>query len=386
MTIRLFNDSSAVCSVRATITRAFQMGVAVIAMIALSACATTPSATSSPDDPFEPVNRAFFRFNTILDEGILLPVAKAYRFVVPRIAREGVTNFFGNLDDMYSMANNVLQLRPLDAGQNLIRVSFNTVFGFGGLMDIASQLGIEKRYQDFGLTLGHWGVPSGPYLMLPFLGPRTLRDVTNDGVLLYAAPIIHILHDWKWRLVLGYDSIISERANLIDTGDALEGAMLDSYAQVRDAYLQQRQFLLTGKVDYDYGDYDGSDYDTDDEIKAKATNDESDLGVGEDYDTPLTGQSSQTTASPSRAAQGDSHAPKDKSAGDESDLGVGEDYDTTPAASQPEMTAKKAETTPSQNASNPFDSPADANNPNVRKAEQSLEGVMKAEDVEEILE
>jgi len=239
------------------ITRLFQGCAGVMALVALTACATVPS---SPQDPFEPMNREFFQFNMDLDQGVLLPIANVYRAVVPEIARTGVTNFFGNLDDAYSLANNILQLRPTNAGQDLIRVSFNTVFGFGGLLDIASQLGIEKQNQDFGLTLGRWGVPSGPFLMLPFLGPRTLRDVGDDVVLFWGAPIVHVIRDWRWQMVLSYTSILGTRADMIDTEGALEDAMLDPYQQLRDAYLQQRQFMLTGEMPaYDYGEYDGSE-------------------------------------------------------------------------------------------------------------------------------
>ena len=196
-------------------------------MLGVAGCATTK--TSSPKDPFEPMNRQFFQMNTDIDEAILQPMARGYKFIMPDLARQGVSNFTGNLSDAYSFANNVLQLKPTNAGQDFIRVAFNTAFGFAGLMDIAGSLGIEKQNQDFGLTLARWGVKPGPYLVLPLLGPSTVRDSLDHVVLLAYSPSSYIFTDWRGRTAYVYISTLELRAQLMEAEDILDGAMLDRY-------------------------------------------------------------------------------------------------------------------------------------------------------------
>ncbi len=139
---------------------------------ALSGCAIGPDRR----DPFEPWNRKVMQFNEDVDRIALKPVATAYKDVVPPLVRTGVSNFFGNLSDAWSAVNSALQFKAQHAAENLMRFSVNTFFGLGGLLDIASEAGIERHREDFGQTLGRWGVPAGPYMMLPLLGPSTLRD------------------------------------------------------------------------------------------------------------------------------------------------------------------------------------------------------------------
>ncbi len=178
-------------------------------------------------------------FNETVDKAVLKPVATAYTDVLPSPVRTGVNNFFANLGDAWSFVNNVLQLRAEPALNSLVRFNVNTFFGLGGVLDIATEMRIERSKQDFGLTLARWGVPSGPYLVLPFRGPSTLRDTA-------ALPA-----DWYGDLARQVDPvsdrnmlyalrIVDTRASLLTAGNVLEGAALDKYSFTRDAYLQMR--------------------------------------------------------------------------------------------------------------------------------------------------
>lgn len=144
------------------------------AALMLSACATGPNA--NPRDPLEPFNRGVYSFNDAVDRAVVKPVATAYRDVLPSPVRTGVRNFFSNLQDLWSFVNNSLQLKGEGAGNSIVRFGVNTVFGLGGLIDIATEMRIERFTEDFGQTLGHWGVGAGPYLVLPLLGSSTVRD------------------------------------------------------------------------------------------------------------------------------------------------------------------------------------------------------------------
>ena len=146
----------------------------------LAGCATGPNR--KPGDPLEPMNRAIFKFNDSVDQAIAVPVAKGYQKVTPKPMRTAISNFFSNLGDLGNVANNLLQLKITDATEDLMRFAFNTTFGIGGLIDWATPAGLPKHDQDFGLTLGHYGVPAGPYLVLPLLGPSSVRDSTPSLV------------------------------------------------------------------------------------------------------------------------------------------------------------------------------------------------------------
>ena len=203
----------------------------------LAGCATGPQA--NPADPFEGYNRGMTRFNDQVDEVLLKPVATVYKEITPQPVRTGVTNVFANLGDAWSFVNNLLQLRMDGALDSLVRFNVNTVFGIGGLFDVASEMGIERHKQDFGLTLGRWGVPTGPYLVLPVLGPSTVRDTV-------ALPV-----DWQGDLVTQIDHVptrnslyalhaVDRRANLLGAGSVIESAALDKYSFTRDVFLQLR--------------------------------------------------------------------------------------------------------------------------------------------------
>jgi phospholipid-binding lipoprotein MlaA len=206
--------------------------------LGLTGCASGPHA--NPADPLEPFNRSMYKFNDAVDQAVLKPVATAYRDVTPDLVRRGVGNFFANLQDAWSFVNNVLQLKGEAAASSLMRFSFNTVFGLGGVLDWASEMKMPRYTEDFGQTLGYWGVGAGPYVVLPLLGPSTLRDTV-------ALPV-----DFKGDAVSQIDSVpvrntllvtraVDQRAELLKAESVLEAAALDKYAFIRDAFMQRRR-------------------------------------------------------------------------------------------------------------------------------------------------
>ncbi len=222
---------------------------AAAALLALTqGCATGPNANRA--DPLEPFNRTIFSLNDKVDEAVVKPVASAYREVTPKLVRTGVTNFFGNIRDVWSVVNSVLQAKPQHAFENLFRVTTNTVFGVAGLFDVASELNIPRHSADFGQTLGYWGVPAGPYLVLPVLGPSTFRD-TVGTVVDFNGNLLTRTNDVGFRNTVSAVGIVNIRANLLDAGDLLEQAALDRYSFARDIYLQRRSSLVghAGSVD-----------------------------------------------------------------------------------------------------------------------------------------
>jgi len=219
-----------------------KIGAAALLAGLLAGCATPGGA--SPHDPLEPLNRAVFAFNETFDQVLYKPVARGYRVVVPELMRTGVTNFFSNIDDLWIAANNLLQGKPEQALQDVMRVTINTVIGMGGLIDVASDAGLEKHNEDFGQTLGRWGVGNGPYIVLPIFGPSTLRD----GIALFAVdyqvdPVWNI-HDVPARNSLFVTRGVDRRANALDSVQVMEDAALDKYRFVRESYLQRRRSLI----------------------------------------------------------------------------------------------------------------------------------------------
>ena len=225
-----------------TSTRFFLRWAAAAGVLALAqGCASGPSA--NPADPLEPFNRTIFSFNDKVDQAVVKPVASVYREVTPKLVRAGVTNFFGNIRDAWSAVNNALQAKPQQAFESLFRFTTNTVFGVAGIFDVASELNIPKHSEDFGQTLGHWGVPAGPYLVLPVLGPSTFRD-TAGTVVDFNGNLLTRSNDVGFRNTVSAIGIVNVRANLLDAGDLLEQASLDKYSFARDVYLQRRRSLI----------------------------------------------------------------------------------------------------------------------------------------------
>jgi len=200
----------------------------------------TGCATTNPKDPFEPYNRAMFAFNDKLDKVALKPAAEAYTNVLPSFVRTGVGNFFGNLGDVWTSANDFLQGKPADGANDVMRVAVNTFLGLGGVLDIATEAGLPKHKEDFGQTLGKWGVKSGPYVVLPVLGSSTVRDTAALPLDLYADPWLSTTPVYL-RNTGTVVRLVDQRATLLDASNLLEEAALDKYVFVRDAYLQRRE-------------------------------------------------------------------------------------------------------------------------------------------------
>lgn len=204
-----------------------------------SGCATV-AGPSNPKDPWERYNRGANEFNESLDRLVLKPAALSYEEGVPGFAQEGVTNFFSNLEDVGTGLNNLLQGKFVDGASDLGRFAFNTVVGIGGLWDVATPLGLEKHNEDFGQTLGWWGVPPGPYFVIPVLGPSTLRDAPSryvDPSTVYSRAIDP---QSIWYSAYALDAVRT-RASLLKAEKVLDEAALDKYSFTRDAWLQRRQ-------------------------------------------------------------------------------------------------------------------------------------------------
>lgn len=215
--------------------RVRSLTLALGAATLLSGC-----AGPNPRDPYEGFNRAMFKFNDTVDQVALKPAATAYRAVLPSFVQTGVDNFFGNLADAWSAVNNLLQGKGEAGMSDVTRVALNTTFGLLGVIDFASQAGLPKHNEDFGQTLGHWGVPSGPYLMLPLFGASTVRDTA-------ALPLDFNGDIWRYKEPIYLRNIgtatraVDQRANLLDASSLLEDAALDRYQFVRDGFLQRRE-------------------------------------------------------------------------------------------------------------------------------------------------
>jgi phospholipid-binding lipoprotein MlaA len=223
-----------------------RIGLAGLVFVLLGGCATVPGG--NPRDPLEGFNRGVAKFNDDLDQALVRPLATAYKDVVPQLARTGIGNFFSNLRDAWSAVNSGLQLNGQAAAESVMRFSVNTVFGVLGLFDVATEMRIERHREDFGQTLGRWGVPTGPYLVLPVLGPSTLRDALALPVD-RAGNIVAGLDNVATRNALTVLDLVDGRARLLGVGAMMEEAALDKYSFVRDVYLQRRSSdVFDGKV------------------------------------------------------------------------------------------------------------------------------------------
>ena len=214
-------------------------GLALIGIV--SGCATANNR--NPQDPFERFNRSMFVFNDDIDRVAVKPVATVYQKVVPNVVQTGVGNFFGNLGDVWIGVNNLLQGKFEDGLNDFMRVAVNSTFGIAGLFDVSSEAGIQKHHEDFGQTLGYWGVRSGPYVVLPFLGSSTLRDSL-------ATPLDIAGDPWTYKQPFRLRAAgtvlrgVDLRASLLGASSLVEDAALDRYEFIRDAYLQRRQGII----------------------------------------------------------------------------------------------------------------------------------------------
>lgn len=212
--------------------------IALAASLLLVGCASAP--TANPKDPWEPMNRSVASFNDKVDDNVLKPLATGYRNVVPDLIQTGVRNVFNNFADMWSTVNNLLQLKPINTAESLGRVIVNTVFGIYGIFDVATYIKLERHPEDFGQTLGYWGVPNGPYLVLPLFGPSTLRDGASLPIDFAVSPT-QFVNDIPTRNQVFTLRLVSKRAELLKSGNMLEQASIDKYSFTRDAYLQYRR-------------------------------------------------------------------------------------------------------------------------------------------------
>lgn len=215
--------------------------IIILAAVALTGCASTHA--SNPEDPLEPINRGIYKFNDTVDKAVIKPVAQGYKAVMPTVGQLMVSNFFSNLDDVVVTANDLLQFKLVQGFSDGMRFFVNSTIGVFGLIDVASTGGLEKHNEDFGQTLGKWGVGNGPYLVLPILGPSTVRDgigLYADG---YPSPIYQ-LDNMSTRNQAYLTRGINLRAELLDKEKVLNEAMVDPYEFRRDAYLQYRKNLV----------------------------------------------------------------------------------------------------------------------------------------------
>ena len=212
---------------------------------AMVGCASIPAGVEpSPHDPWEPFNRSVFEFNEGLDAYLLKPVVAGYRFVLPEFVRDGIYNFFSNYSDIYTALQNLLQGKPDYAFSDLMRVVVNTTFGLGGLIDMATPGGLPKHKEDWGQTFGVWGIPAGPYVVLPFFGPSNVRDTFGTAADLESDYLFRLLPDVALRNSLTGLRVVNARNTYYAAGDLLDGAAIDKYSFVRDAYIQRRQYQI----------------------------------------------------------------------------------------------------------------------------------------------
>ncbi len=211
----------------------------------LVGCASIPAGVApSPNDPWESFNRSIFDFNEGLDAYVLKPVVSGYRFVLPEFVREGIYNFFSNYNDIYTALNNLLQGNPSYAFNDLMRVVVNTTFGLGGFIDMATPGGLEKHKEDWGQTFGVWGIPSGPYVVLPFFGPSSVRDAFGTTADLETDYLFKYIPNVGLRNSITGLRVINARNTYYEAGDLLDGAAIDKYSFMRDAYIQRRQYQI----------------------------------------------------------------------------------------------------------------------------------------------
>jgi phospholipid-binding lipoprotein MlaA len=215
-----------------------KFALALISILFISGCASVPNA--NPKDPYENFNRGVYKFNDAFDRNLLKPVAKGYDTVTPTVVRKMINNFFSNIEDVGITFNDLLQLKFKQAASDGSRVLFNTTFGLLGLINVTERL--EKHNEDFGQTLGYWGVPSGPYVVLPFFGPSSIRDGVGLAGDSYTGVITN-MKDVPTRNSLYVTDKVNLRANLLEAEKTMDDAS-DRYAFMRDFYMARRQSLV----------------------------------------------------------------------------------------------------------------------------------------------
>lgn len=220
----------------------YRSAAAIVFAAGLAGCASAPQQTAHPRDPMEGFNRGVYAFNKGVDKVILTPVAKGYN-VLPAVLRTGIGNFFSNIGDVMIGVNNLLQGKGAAGVSDFMRFAFNSTFGLLGFVDVATPAGLEKHNEDFGQTFGKWGVGSGAYVVVPFFGPRTVRDTVGLVGDLLTDPIFYV-DPSSARAQLGGGRLVSRRAEFLDAQDIVDAAGRDEYSVVRDFYLNRRDALV----------------------------------------------------------------------------------------------------------------------------------------------
>lgn len=215
---------------------------------ALGGCASTGVTNNDYADPLEPFNRTVYEFNEFVDTYAARPLARAYQKITPEPVDRGITNFFSNLDEVPTAFNNLLQFKVKEAFSDIGRLAVNTTVGILGFMDVATGMGLEKHEEDFGQTLGRWGIPPGPYLVLPIIGPRNIRDGVGFAVDWVTNPIYYRIGDNKYGWTMWILRYVDRRSDMLRSQKAFESAAIDPYVFTRDSYMQRRKYLV----------YDGS--------------------------------------------------------------------------------------------------------------------------------
>lgn len=232
-----------VLKIMKSVTRKYALLVSLLLSLSfLGGCATI-EGEADPDDPLESFNRAMYSFNDTLDQAILKPAAQGYNAILPDPVNKGVSNFFSNIDDIVVLFNAILQLKFDQALSDTARIFFNTTIGLFGIFDVASGMELPKHNEDFGQTLGYWGVEPGAYIVLPFFGPSNVRDTVGLIANAYVNPIYDVTPQSDQNALI-IVNVLDRRAGLLSASKILQEAALDPYLFVRDAYLQRRENLV----------------------------------------------------------------------------------------------------------------------------------------------
>jgi len=223
--------------------RRISKSVLMLSVLMMTACASIQQTERvAKIDPFERVNRVVFSFNETADQYVIKPIAEGYKFVLPEFVRTGVTNIFGNINDVLIGANNLLQGKPANAASDIGRFFINSTVGVLGLFDVATDMGLDKNREDFGQTLGVWGFSDGPYIVMPFFGASNVRDTVGFVVDVKTDFMINTNKlNSDEKTAINSLRIINRRADLLDAGQLLEDAAFDKYSFLRDGYLQRRR-------------------------------------------------------------------------------------------------------------------------------------------------
>ncbi len=223
---------------RGNLRKRLKVTAVTMLIVVMTGCAST-NGYNDPRDPIEGFNRVMFEFNEILDKVLMKPLAKGYRAIMPSPVDKGITNFFSNLDDIGSAINNLLQFKLKRSASDVGRVVVNSTIGILGFIDVASNMNLEKTGEDFGQTLGYWGIGHGPYIVLPIFGPSGARDVVGSIGDWFTDPVVH-MEPVRVRNTTYALRAIDKRADLLGASDVVEEAALDKYEFIRDAYIQKR--------------------------------------------------------------------------------------------------------------------------------------------------